>query len=136
MPRTLRASAGGYGYYVLNRGNARSQIFHTDADYEAFLRLIAEAGLRVPMQVLAYCLMPNHFHLVARPRHDGDLSRWMHWLMNAHVRRHAAVHRTTGHVWQGQFKVFAAQDDDHLVTALRYVERNALRAGREDRSEA
>ena len=107
MPRTIRASAGGYCYHVLNRGNARSEVFHTDADYEAFLRLDAEAALRVPMRVLGYCLMPNHFHLVARPHHDGDLSRYMHWLMNAQVHRHAAVHRTTGHVWQGRFKAFA-----------------------------
>jgi putative transposase len=64
MPRTARASAGGYCYHVLNRGNARAEVFHKPADYQAFLALIAEAGLRTPMRVLAYCLMPNHFHLV------------------------------------------------------------------------
>ena len=81
------------------------------------------------MRVLAYCLMPNHFHLVLRPHADGDLSRWMQWLLTAHVRRHHRRHRSSGHVWQGRFKAFPAQDDGHLLAVLRYVERNPLRAG-------
>ena len=73
MPRTARASVADYCYHVLNRGNARARVFHDDADYEAFLGLIAETSLRQPMRLLAYCLMPNHFHLVLRPLADGDL---------------------------------------------------------------
>src|SRR4051794_18951267 len=106
MPRTARASAGGYCYHVLNRGNARATVFptvfHKDQDYEAFLALVGEAGLRVPMRVLAYCLMPNHFHLAVWPRGDGDLSRWMHWLLTAHVRRYQRHYRGSGHIWQGR----------------------------------
>ena len=83
MPRTLRASAAGYCYHVLNRGNRRARVFHADGDYEAFLATIAEASIRIPMRLLAYCLMPNHFHLVLWPTGDGDLSRWMHWLTTA-----------------------------------------------------
>ena len=79
-----------------------------------------------PCGVLAYCLMPNHFHIVAWPVGDGDLSRWMHWLTTAHVRRYLAHYRHSGHIWQGRYKAFPAQDDGHLLTALRYVERNAL----------
>lgn len=63
MPRTARASAANYCYHVLNRGNARNSVFHKDDDCQAFVALIAEAGLRVPMRVLAFCLMSNHFHL-------------------------------------------------------------------------
>ena len=81
------------------------------------------------MRVLAYCLMPNHFHLVLWPRKDGDLSRWMQWLQTTHVRRYHEHYRTTGHVWQGRFKAFPIEEDDHLLTVLRYVERNPLRAG-------
>src|SRR5262249_30354817 len=66
--------------------------------------------------------------LVLRPHHDGDLGRWMQWLLTAHVRRCHRHNGTTGHVWQGRFQAFPVEDDDHLVTVLRYVERNALRA--------
>ena len=80
MPRTARASEGGLCYHVLNRGNARVEVFHDPADYEAFLDAVAESSVRLAVRVLAYCLMPNHFHLVLWPVGDGDLSRWMHWL--------------------------------------------------------
>jgi putative transposase len=129
MPRTARASAGGYCYHVLNRGNARAEVFHHPGEYHAFLDLLGEASLRTPMRLLAYCLMPNHFHLVVWPRGDGDLSRWMHWLLTAHVRRYLRCYHSSGHVWQGRFKAFPIQEDDHLLTVLRYVERNPLRAG-------
>ena len=94
-----RASAGGYCYHVLNRGNARAEVFHKPGHYQAFLALIAEAGLRTPMRVLAYSLLPNHFHPVLWPREDGDLSRWMHWLLTTHVRRYLRHHHCSGHVW-------------------------------------
>ena len=72
--------------------------------------------------------MANHFHLVAWPREDGDLSRWMHWLMTSHVRCCHRHYKTSGHVWQGRFKAFPIQSDEHLLTVLRYVERNPVRA--------
>jgi len=129
MPRTSRSCPGGYTYHVLNRGNARTTVFHKPEDYDAFLDLMAEAAVRRPMRLLAYCLMPNYFHLALWPRQDGDLSRWMHWLMTAHVRRYLRHYRSSGHVWQGRFKAFPIQEDEHLLTVLRYIERNPLRAG-------
>jgi len=128
MPRSIRASEGGVCYHVLNRSNARAEVFRKAEDYQAFLDAVAEAAVRVPVRVLGYCLMPNHFHLVVRPTGDGDLSRWMHWLMTAHVRRYLTHYHHSGHVWQGRFKAFPIQDDGHLLTVLRYVERNPLRA--------
>lgn len=113
---------------MINRGNGRSRVFHKPGDYDAFVALIAEAQRRVRVRVVAYCLMPNHFHLVLWPRQDGDLSRFMQWLLTAHVRRYHRHHRGSGHVWQGRFKAFPIQQDAHLLTVLRYVERNALRA--------
>ncbi len=137
MPRTARACEAGFTYHVhvLNRGNARSEVFHKPADYAAFLQVICEATIRVPMPMLAYCLIPNHFHLVVRPHGDRDPSRWMHWLLTTHVRRYLKYYSHTGHVWQGRFKAFAAQDDDHLITVVRYVERNPVRAGLVTRAE-
>jgi putative transposase len=129
MPRPRRAAPGGYCYHVLNRGNARQRVFHKSSDYESFVRLFDQAHQRCPMRLLAWCLMPNHFHLVLWPQGDGDLSRWMQWLLTTHVRRYHKQHDTTGHVWQGRFKAFPIQQDEHLLTVLRYVERNPLRAG-------
>ena len=135
MPRTARASVGGVCYHVLNRGNAQQTVFHADEDYAAFEELLERACKRLPLRVLAWCLMPNHFHLVLWPHEDGDLSRWMQWLLTSHVRRHHRRYGTSGHVWQGRFKAFPIQRDEHLLTVLRYVERNPLRAGLVARAE-
>ncbi len=128
MPRLARASLGGVCYHIINRGNAKNQVFYKDEDYEAFVKSISHACIELPMPVLGYCLMPNHFHLVVQPLADGDLSKWMHWLLNTHVRRYHQHHKTSGHLWQGRFKSFPIEEDEHLLTVLRYVERNPVRA--------
>jgi putative transposase len=135
MPRTARASVGNICYHVLNRGNARNEVFHKDGDFQAFLKAMGDAHQAIPMRVLAYCILPNHFHLVLWPHRDGDLSRWMQWLLNAHVRRYHQHYHSSGHVWQGRFKAFPISQDEHLLTVLRYVERNPLRAGLVRRAE-
>ena len=136
MPRTGRASVGGVVYHVLNRGNARQQVFFDTPDYAAWVELLGQAQERLAMPVLAYQVMPNHVHLVLWPRGDGDLGRWMQWLMTSHVRSHHRRHGGSGHVWQGRFKAFPVQSDDHLLAVMRYVERNALRANLVGRAEA
>jgi putative transposase len=128
MPRTARAAKGNWCYHVLNRGNARSKVFRKPDDYAAFVGLIELACERLPMRVLGWCLMPNHFHFVLWPRHDDDLGRWMQWLMTSHVRRYHRHYQSNGHVWQGRYKAFPIERDEHLLTVLRYVERNPLRA--------
>ncbi|MCK6457244.1 MAG: transposase [Phycisphaerae bacterium] len=137
MPRTARAAVGGLCYHVINRGNARMRVFDRDADYAAFVDLLARARQRVDARLLAFCLMPNHFHLVLWPRRDGDLGRYMQWLLTAHVRRYHSLRagRTSGHVWQGRFKAFPIEQDAHLLTVMRYVERNARRAALVRRAE-
>lgn len=135
MPRTARAAVGGLCYHVLNRGNGRAEVFHKPKDYDAFIGLFTPACERLRMRILGWCLMPNHFHLVLRPYDDGDLGRWMQWLMTSHVRRYHRHYHGEGHVWQGRFKAFPIQQDDHLLTVLRYVERNPLRAGLVERAE-
>ena len=127
---------GNLCYHVLNRGNGRPEVFHKDEDYAAFLHAMGESSVRLPMRLIAYCLMTNHFHLVLRPFADGDLSRWMQWFLTTHVRRYVRHYHSSGHVWQGRFKAFPIQDDEHLVTVVRYVERNALRAGLVEQAEA
>jgi len=131
MPRTRRARPDNAIHHVLNRGNRRQRIFHKPADYDAFMELLATIKERVPMRILAACLMPNHFHLVLWPTTGTDLSAYMQLLMNVHIRRYHKHYGTTGlgHVYQGRFKNFIVQSDIHLYRVLRYVEGNALRAG-------
>src|SRR6478735_1389213 len=135
MPRTRRFIVANYCYHVLNRGNKKAKLFHQRADYEQFLALIRRAQERIEVPILAACVMPNHFHLVVRPRHDEDLSLWTRWAFTTHVRWHHAKYATTGRLWQGRFKAFLIQQDHHLLTVMRYVERNALRAQLVERAE-
>ena len=128
MARPKRVTPCGYCYHVLCRGNGRQRVFRKPGNYAAFVALFDQAQERVPMRIVGYCLMPNHFHLVLWPAADGDLSRWMQWVLSTHVRRYHEHYRGSGHVWQGRFKAFPIQEDEHLMSVLRYVERNPLRA--------
>jgi putative transposase len=125
-------------YHVLNRGNARQEIFHKPEDYRAFLRVLAEGLDRYPVDLLCYCLMPNHWHLVLQPRTRPALGRLMGWVGVTHVRRYQEHYhsRGAGHLYQGRFKSFPVQDDRHFLTVCRYVEANALQAGLARRAEA
>lgn len=135
MPRTSRAIVANHCYHVISRGNNQLQRFHDRGDYSAFLWLIAEANDHVPLPIIGACIMPNHVHIVVRPRRDDDLAQWTHWLFTTHSRRYHKKHGSSGRVWQGRYKAFVIQDDTHLLTVLRYVERNALRANLARRAE-
>ncbi len=135
MPRPARIAVAGLAYHVLDRGNGKATVFHDAEDYAAFVRLLGEASDRVAMRIAAWCLMANHFHLVLWPPEDDTLSQWMQWLTTTHVRRHHRRHGTDGHVWHGRFKAFPIQRDAHLLTVMRYVERNPVRAGLVARAE-
>jgi len=137
MGRPNRTVAGGLVYHVLNRANARLPIFDKPADYEAFERILEDAVERVAMRLLAYCLMPNHWQLVVWPRRDGDLSAFAGWLTLTHTQRwHAHRHTAgSGHVYQGRFKSFVVEKDEHVLTVCRYVEQGALRAALVPRAE-
>lgn len=130
MGRAHRASQGGFAYHVLNRANARSTIFGKQEDFEAFERILAEARDRYDMRICAFCVLSNHWHLVLWPRKDRDLSKFTGWLTLTHTQRWHAHRSTagTGHLYQGRFKSFPVQEDEHFLGVCRYVERNALRA--------
>ena len=127
--RPKRADAAGHCYHMLNRANLRATIFEKDADYEAFEKILAEALERFKIELFAYCLMPNHYHLLVRPGEDG-IGRFGHNVGLTHTQRYHAHYKTAGmgHVYQGRFKSFPVQSDEHFLTVARYVERNAYAA--------
>jgi putative transposase len=137
MPRAARVAPGGVIFHVLNRANARSRIFATNLDYQAFENVIVESANRIPVRILAYSIMPNHWHMVLWPTREGDLGNFVQRLTTTHVRRWH-LHRNSvgsGHLYQGTYKSFPIQDDEHFVTVCRYVEQNPLRAGLVQRAE-
>ena len=93
-------------YHVLNRAVARLPLFEKDGDYQAFERVLLEAMTKQPTRLLAYSLMPNHWHLVLWPQEDGELTGFVRWLTHTHsMRWHAHYHTAgTGHIYQGRFK--------------------------------
>jgi len=129
MPRIVRGLSANSVYHVLNRGNGKQKVFHKEQDYKAFIDLIKESKTKYSMRIFAYCLMPNHFHIILMPIKGEELSKWMQWLMTSHVRRYHKHYGTSGHIWQGRFKSFIIREDSYLLTAIRYVEGNPVRAG-------
>ena len=130
MPRIQRIDVGGYVYHILNRANARVQIFDNDKDYQLFETILEEAVEKFDMRLLSYSIMPNHWHLILYPKNDGDLSQFMGWISNTHTRRWHSEKDTVGqgHLYQGRYKSFLCQDDNYFLTLVRYIERNAKKA--------
>lgn len=137
MGRPKRPDEAGCIYHAINRGNARAAIFRKPADFDAFENILAEGLQRYPCQILAYQLMPNHWHFVLRPTVDGGMSNFLRWVSLTHTMRFHAHYRSVGagHIYQGRFKSFPIQHDEHFLAVCRYVERNALRAGLVPRAE-
>jgi putative transposase len=129
MPRQARNAPGGIVYHVLNRANGRLRLFKKEEDYLAFEQVMKLAFEERPIRVLGWCLMPTHWHLVLWPRGDGELTAFMRKLTHTHAQRWKTAHDAVGHghLYQGRFKSFPVQSDAHLLTVLRYVERNPLR---------
>ncbi len=130
MPRPLRVDTGGEIYHCINRAAGRQVIFKEDKDYRLFESVIQEAVDITGMRILAYSIMPNHFHLVLYPLHDGDLANFMKRITITHTQRYRAITQTVGEgpLYQGRYKSFIIQNDEHLLTVLRYVERNPVTA--------
>ena len=134
MARLARLVIPGLPYHVTQRGNRRGTTFFEDDDFLAYRELLAEAARAAGTKVWAYCLMPNHVHLIVVP---GDPDGLRATFANAH-RRYArlinARHRWTGHLWQGRFGA-VVMDEAHLMHAARYVALNPVRARLTERAE-
>jgi putative transposase len=137
MPRTRRIVVADSVHHVFNRGNFKHDIFRRPEDYEHFLELLARAAAGRPLRLLAYCLMPNHWHLVVWPEDGIALAAYMHWLTSTHV-RHVHLRNGTiglGHIYQDRYRSVPVKDERQLLAVCRYVEANPLRAGLVGRAE-
>jgi len=130
MPRRPRIAPAGLVYHVLNRAAGRLRLFKTEKDYLAFEHLLRQAHQRHPIRILDWCLMPNHWHFVVYPDKEGQLTAFFRWLAHTHAMRHHVAKGMVGMgpLYQGRFKAFAVQEDEHLLMLLRYVQRNPVRA--------
>lgn len=128
MPGQARVVIPGLPHHVIQRGNRRQRTFFEDGDYQAWLALAAEAFKAAQVEVWAYCLMPNHIHLIAAPSRPEALAQAVGATNVRYTRRINAWERWTGYLWQGRFASFA-MDETYLRTCARYVGLNPVRAG-------
>ena len=135
MARRRRLAPGGHSYHVLNRGVRRTSLFKDTCDYLRFLWLMSRAAQRVPMRLLAYVLMPNHWHFVLWPERDDAVSAYVKWLAGTHACHFNHRYGYSGAVYQGRFRSVAIYDSLQLLRVLRYVEANPVRAGLVTRAE-
>ncbi len=137
MPKRTRVGTGGIVFHVMNRAIRGTTLFESADDYSAFERILAESVTWSGVRLLAYCLMPNHWHLVVWPAHDEQLPRFLHRLTMTHAIRWSTARGTRGRgaVYQSRYRSVPVETSTHFLTVCRYVERNALRANLVARAE-
>ncbi len=128
MPRLARPVIAGVPHHVTQRGNRQGQTFFSPSEYAFYRELLGDQCRRRAVEVIAYCLMPNHVHLVLVPSTEDGLQRVLRPVHATYAQRFNRAHGWSGHLWQGRF-FSAALDEDHFYAAVRYVERNPVRAG-------
>lgn len=131
MARADRRLAAGSIHHVHNRDALRRTLFAQPAEWRLFLGALHDALARHEVDLFAWCLMPNHWHLLVRSRTEAALPAFMRWLTLAHSRRRQALHGQPGlgTLYQGRYRSHPVADDAHLLTTVRYIERSPVRAG-------
>jgi len=119
----------------LNRGNNRQAVFLENKDYSHYLNILAKYKEKLGFKIFAYCLMTNHVHLLIKTSDQGTISQIIKAVTIAHTMRYHYQYHTSGHVWQGRFKSPIVSDDEYLLTLMRYIEQNPVRAGMVDHPE-
>ncbi|HEX3645663.1 MAG TPA: transposase [Vicinamibacterales bacterium] len=137
MLHATTTSSGNCGHSASCDEPCVQALFTTGDEFQVFVNVLAEAKQRCPIRMPAFTVMKNHWHLILWPEEDFQLSSFMHWLTGTHTQRWHAAHHTegTGPLYQGRFKAFPIQGDDHFLTVVRYVERNPVRAGLVERAQ-
>ena len=129
MSRPLRINLPDLIYHVLNRGNNRQVIFAQDNDYQHYLKILKKYKEKFQFKIFAFCLMTNHVHLLIKTSSQGTVSNIMKAVTIAHTMYYHHKYNASGHVWQGRFKSPLVSDDEYLLTLMRYIEQNPVRAG-------
>lgn len=129
MPRTARAAMGGVIYHVYNCGKNGKTLFRSSEDFQAYLELLIEGTSMASVEVFGFCLMPNYWHIILKPRGKSDLSKYMSWVANTHVKRHQARYkRSKGSLYKGRYESLPVQLGGDMIDLLRYIESIPLRA--------
>ena len=134
MPRIQRIEIVGYPYHVIQRGNRNQRVFIKEGDKAKYLHILKMQSDLFGLEVWAYCLMDNHIHLVVMPKHKGTLTECISETHRLYTRAINFREGWSGHLWQGRFMSYP-MDENYLWTAVRYVERNPVRAGMVDKAE-
>jgi len=127
MPRPERIVVPGLPHHITHRGNRRQLVFREQDDYQIYLRLLRKAKERFEVKLWSYSLMPNHVHLIAVPGHRESLSEAVQWAHGKYAELFNGLNDIVGHLWQGRFGS-SVMDEHYLWNAVRYVERNPVRA--------
>lgn len=128
MPRKPRFFLTEIPVHVVQRGHSREPVFFEDSDYRAYLDWLGEAAARYHCAIHAYVLMTNHTHLLATPGDPQGVSRMMQYVGRRYVPYVNATYGTSGSIWEGRYKASLIQDDEYLLTCMRYIELNPVRA--------
>jgi len=128
IPRSAFALDPGY-FHLITRGNNGVTIFRDELDYQHYLNLLRHYKKHFNVCLLAYCLMPNHVHLLVELKKAGILHKFMHGLNFAYSRHYQQRYRWSGHLWQGRYKSYLVEAEKYLTTCIEYIESNPEKAG-------
>lgn len=128
MSRPLRIEYENACYHVMNRGRSRQRIFHDDRYFEEFLNTLEEAHQRFGLQVLCYCLMSNHYHLLVKTP-EANLGRAMRHINGVYTQRYNRLKKSDGSLFRGRYKAISVEEDSYQLQLSRYIHRNPIDAG-------
>jgi putative transposase len=129
MPRIARIIAPGYPHHITQRGNNRAMVFFDDEDRQTYLKLLAGYARKHALQILAYCLMDNHVHLLAVPETETALARGIGLTNQVYTQYLNRKLNQSGRVWQNRFFSCVVENEQYLWAVARYIERNPLKVG-------
>ena len=135
MARQNRNLKNNHYYHLVNRGVAKQATYLDEQDYAEFLRLLRKGCEKYPMDIIAFALMPNHYHILIQVLEGEDVWKCMHWSMGMYARYFNGRHDRVGHLWQNRYFSKEIRDGRHLGNTWMYVEQNPLRAGLVEKQE-